>query len=125
MAPRTEGKTSSTFPGWDELVAEATRTAETAGSMESYELPLGENDVVYIERFDGDRYLDFIDAQRRGDSATLMEAMFPDKAVRDRVRIKMRGAPFEIVDVLGAKVIRHFYGLSIETEERSGNSDAS
>lgn len=125
MAPRTEGKAATKFPGFEDLLAEAQRTSETAGKTEPYELPFGEDDVVLIERFDADTYLDFIDAQRRGDSAAIMVAMFPDKKVRERVRIKMRGAPFEIVDVLATKVIRHFYGLSIETEERSGNSGAS
>lgn len=119
-------KTASvSFPGWDELVAEATRTAEKAGSSEPYRLPLSDTEVIEIERFNGSAYLDVIDAQRRGDVVGIMEAMFPDKAVRLRVKAKMAGAPLEIVDTLADKVLRHFYGMSIATEEKSGNSPAS
>jgi hypothetical protein len=125
MAPAGPKKAATKFPGWDELAAEATRTAETAGSMEPYQLPLDENDIVEIQRFDGESYLRFIDSQRRGDVVGLMEAMFPDDKTRARVAAKMKGVPFEIVDTLGNKVLRHFYGLSISTEEKSGNSPAS
>lgn len=121
--PKTK---APSFPAWDALVAEATRTAEKAGSMEPYLLPFSENDVVEIQRFSGDRYLDFIDAQRRGDVVGLMENMFPDKVVRARVKAKMGGAPLEIVDLLADKVLRHFYGMNIATEEKQpGNSAAS
>lgn len=128
MAPSTSKTTKPSFPTWDELVAEAAveSGADSGDFRDSYIIPMGDaEDDVVIERFDGDRYLKIIDAQRRGDAVAIMEGLFPDKTVRERVRIKMRGAPFEIVDVLGNKVIRYFYGLSIQREEQSGNSPAS
>lgn len=109
------------FPTWDELVEEA----RPSGEQPPYQIPFGPDDVVEIERPDGDRYLRIIDAQRRGDAVALMAGLFPDDKVRDKVRAKMKGADFEIVDLLGSKAMRYFYGLNIETEAKTGNSPAS
>lgn len=112
---------SPKFPTWDQMVAEANgRTPEDV-----YLLPFSEDDVVEIPCPDGDRYLDLVDGQRRGDAMKVMESLFPDKDDRAKVRSKMRGVHFDIVDMLATNVLRHYYGLSIVPEEKSGNSDAS
>lgn len=119
--PRTALKEASEvrFPTWDEMVAEA--TIETG----PYKLPMPDGEIIEIPVFDGDTYLEIIQAQRTGDAGALFELLFPDRADQTRVRKAMKGAHFAIIDVLSAKVLRHFYGLSIETEEQEGNSPAS
>lgn len=121
--PKLAGKAASEvrFPTWDELVAEA----QGPNPVTPYRIPFSEDEVIEIPVPDGARYLDIVDAQRRGDVVALMEALFPDRKVRAKMQTKLKGAPFEIVDLIGAKAMRHFYGLNIETEEKSGNSPAS
>lgn len=115
---------ASAFPTWDSLVADA------VVDLPVYQLPLGdigeEKDVVVeIPVPDGASYLRILDAQRRGDSAVILRELVKDEADRTRIVVKMAGAPFPIVDTLTGKVLRYYYGLSIVSEEKSGNSSGS
>lgn len=136
MAPR-KPKTAGTFPGWDELVAEA---ASQASVTEPYRLPLPpdpdvptealdegqtpdpDRDVVLIEMPDGDRYLNLVAAQGRGDSMACLVYLFPDNADRGRVRRALKGAPWPIVDLLTSKVLRYFYGMPLGDMGKSDGS---
>lgn len=113
-----------TFPTWDSLVA------DSQVDLPTYQLPLGqigeEKDVVVeIPCPDGASYIRILDAQRRGDSAMLLREMVKDEGDRSRIIGKMNGVPFPIVDTLTGKVLRYYYGLSIVSEEKSGNSSGS
>lgn len=128
LATAAAASTSSSFPTWDQLVAEATL------DKPPYQLPLPATEVdgrkhretvLEIDVPDGDRYLDLSAAQRRGDAIGVLQALFPDLADQARVRAAMRGVHFPIVDVLAGKVLSHFFGLSIVSEQTSGNSTAS
>lgn len=115
------------FPTWDELVSEATV------DLPPYQLPMpvdpndpdAEPRIIEIPVLDGDHYIDLVDAQRRGDIVGVFRALFENDEDRALVRRHMKGVHFPIMDKLATKVIRYFYGLSIEAEERSGNSPAS
>lgn len=133
--PASPKSGATKFPTWDSLVAEAQSTVE---GIETYQLPLGrvermvgrktvvEDDVVVeIPCPDGANYITIIQGQRVGDSPRILQAMIPDDTDRARVIAAMGGVPWPIVDVLTSKVLRHYYGLSIETEEKSGNSNGS
>lgn len=113
---------ASKYATWDEMVSEARTQVKDIGP---YPLELGEDDVVQIPMPDGARYIEIVTAQRFGDAGGIMDNLIPDKIDRTRVLTKMRGAPFPIVDVLASKVLRHFYGLPIRTEEQAGNSTGS
>lgn len=125
-APKLAGKAASEvrFPTWDELAAEATI------DMPLYELPLGvtakgEPDVVEIPIPDGASYLKIVRAQRTGDANVIFDELFPDELVRERVRVKMRGVHFPIIDVLVGNVLSYYYGVGLQVEAKSGNSPAS
>lgn len=115
-------KPTSKFATWDEMVAEANSQAE---GIEDYPLEMGPDDVIQIPFPDGARYIAIVAAQRTGDAGGILDNLIPDKTDRLRVVTKMRGVKFPIVDVLASKVLRHFYGLPIQTEEKSGNSPGS
>lgn len=130
MPPRTRrpaGKLSAAdvsspaFPTWDDLVAEAHDQAD----LPPYQLPLPGGEVIEVPVFDGQRYLDIVRAQRRGDGPAVMEALFPDVAERTQVIAAMKGVHWVIVDVLAAKILRYFYGLDVAPKPRSdlGNPD--
>lgn len=139
LATKAASETEVRFPTWDDLVGEATI------DLDPYQLPLPETSEEYVDAagrkktrtvaattieipvFDGDRYMEIVQAQRVGNAAAILEAMFPDKKDLTRVRLAMKAsaAHFPIVDVLASRVLRYFYGLSIETEEKAGNSQAS
>lgn len=112
---------ASAFPTWDDLVAESTPEEQLA----PYQLPFDEGDVVTIPCPDGARYLDILHGQSTGDGRLIIESLIPDVADRTRVIDRMRGVHFGIVDTLTSKVLRYYYGLSIETEAQAGNSPAS
>jgi hypothetical protein len=122
--PRTALKAASettvSFPTWDELVAEATV------DLEPYQIPFADGSVIEVPCPTGDMYLDLVAAQKRGDAAGILEALFPDNVERIKIRKHMRGTKehpvhFPIVDVLAGKILRYYYGLSIESQETSGN----
>ena len=118
------------------MVADA--QSQVAG-IKPYKLPLGtvelegadgekvveENVVLTIPCPDGIKYLTIVAGQRSGDSPRVLNALIADPKDRAKVIAKMGGVPFPIVDVLSSKILRHYYGLSIETEVEAGNSPAS
>ena len=115
------------FPTWDSMVADAQSQVD---SIKPYKLPLGDVDdeknvVLTIPCPDGVNYLTIVQCQRNGDSPRLLNALITNPNDRAKVIAKMGGVPFPIVDVLSSKILRHYYGLSIETEARAGNSPAS
>lgn len=124
------------FPTWDSMVADA---QSQVAAIKPYKLPLGdvelvgadgettieENVVLTIPCPDGVNYLTIVSGQRTGDSPRILNAMVPDSKDRAKLIAKMAGVPFPIVDVLSSTVLRHYYGLSIEVEEKAGNSPAS
>ena len=115
------------FPTWDSMVADA---QSQVSAIKPYKLPLGtvgdeENVVITIPCPDGVNYLTIVAGQRSGDSPRVLNALITDPKDRATVISKMGGVPFPIVDVLASKILRHYYGLSIETEEKAGNSPAS
>jgi hypothetical protein len=119
--PKTALKEASEtrFPTWDELVAEATI------DKEPYQLPLPDGTVMEIPCPSGDTYIDIVRAQRTGNAVAIFEALFPDSVEQGKMRRLFRGTKekpvhFPIIDVLSSKVLRYYYGLSIEAEE-SGN----
>jgi hypothetical protein len=114
----------SSFPGWDALVAEAQEQGAHR-PKDPYVLPLPTGKAVEIPPLDADRYLAITAAQRRGDTSAIFEALFPDSKDRIRVRTALKGAPFDMVDVVAGKVLRYFFGLGIESQEKAGNSPAS
>ena len=122
--PRTALKaateTTVAFPTWDDLVAEATI------DKEPYQIPFSDGTAIEVPCPTGDAYLELIAAQKRGDATAIFDALFPDEIDKIKMRRKMRGTKehpvhFPIVDVLAGKVLRYYYGLSIEAEETSGN----
>lgn len=119
--PKLAGAAASKykFATWDEMVAEATV------DVPPYEIPMDpENpaDVIVIPCPDGDKYVDITRAQLRGDAALMLEAMVPDAHDRERLRIKMRGIHFNIIDVITSNVLRHYLGLTKVDTEDPGNS---
>ena len=121
-APKLATKEASEvrFPTWDELVAEATV------DKEPYQLPLPDGSVIEIPCPTGDMYLDLVAAQRVGDANGIFQALFPDNVEQVKMRKLFRGTKerpvhFPIIDVLAGKVLRYYYGLSIESQEKSGN----
>jgi hypothetical protein len=112
------------FATWDEMAAEATV------DIPPYELPMSDKpgDVIIIPMPDGDRYLNIDQGQRVGNVNLLLENLIPDAKDRARVRTKMRGTSFLIVDVLTSNVLNHYFGLTKptgKTEADPGNSAAS
>lgn len=129
MAPRAPKNNAGSFPGWDELVAEAASQATVSEpyrlplppdpdappeAMEEGEAPNPDRNVVLIEMPDGDRYLNLVAAQGRGDSLACLVHLFPSDTDRQRVRRALKGAPWPMVDLLTSKVLRHFYGLPVK-----------
>jgi hypothetical protein len=119
--PKTALKEASEtrFPTWDELVAEATI------DLPDYQLPLPDGTAIAIPCPDGDKYIDIVRAQRTGNAVAIFEALFPDNVDQGKMRKLFRGTKekpvhFPIIDVLCSKVLRYYYGLSIQSEE-SGN----
>lgn len=110
---------ASKYATWDEMVSEARTQVDDIGD---YPLSFGADDVVNIPFPDGVRYIGIVAGQRAGDAGAIINNLIPDEADRIRVLNKMRGVPFTIVDVLASKVLRHFYGLPIQTQEKAGNS---
>ena len=128
-------ETKTNFPTWDSMVADA---HASIGGIETYQLPLGdverevdgetvidENVVIEIPCPDGVNYIAIIEGQRRGDAPRIFNAMIPDREDRKKIIAKMQGVPYPIVDILTGKVLRHYYGLPIEAEEKAGNSPGS
>jgi hypothetical protein len=107
------GNSTSSFPTWDDLVAEAHESAD----MPPYQLPLPSG-TVEIPVLKGDRYLNLVAAQRRGDAPGVLDALFPDPRNRAKVVAAMKGADWTIVDVMSAKVLRYFYGLDVTPAPR-------
>lgn len=121
MPAETKDKAAG-FPTWDKMVADA---HSTVAEIKPYQLPLGEDKVITIPCPDGINYIAIVSAQRVGNSPAILDAMIPNKADRDLVLSKMVGVPFPIVDILTGRVLRHYYGLPIEAEEKAGNSPSS
>lgn len=124
-------KADTSLSTWDQMVADAHSMVEEIGP---FQLPLGDitidgktekNVTVDIPCPDGVNYLLIVQAQRAGNVPLLLDSLIPDHEDRQRVISKMTGVPWPIVDVLAGKVLRHYYGLSIEVEEKSGNSPSS
>lgn len=130
MPARPKLATEQRFPTWDELVEEATI------DLPPYQLPLppryddkGEEieaaTVVEIPVLDAEQYIGVVQAQRVGSAVGVFEALFPDVVTRGIVRRHLKGVHFPIMDVIATKVVRYFYGLSIEKQVDEGNSSAS
>jgi hypothetical protein len=105
------------FPTWDELVAEATI------DKDDYVLPLPNGATVTIPCPSGDAYIELVRAQRTGNAVAVLEALVPDNVDMLKIRNAMRGTKeqpvhFPIIDVIAGKVLRYYYGLSIESEEQ-------
>lgn len=103
------------FPTWDELVAEATI------DKEDYQLPLPDGSVLTIPCPSGDAYINLVRAQRTGDAVGVLEALLPDNVEQGKLRRALRGTKekpvhFPIIDVIAGKVLRYYFGLSIESE---------
>lgn len=121
QSPKLAGKAASEvrFATWDEMVAEATV------DLPPYEVPFGGDDVMTIPVPDGERYLLLVAAQRRGDAVGILDNLVPDKKDRERLKVKMRGVHFPIIDTLAGKVLSYYFGLGTGVEAESGNSPAS
>lgn len=109
------------YVSWDELVAEATV------DLSDYELSFGvnedgERDSIAIPCPDGDQYIDITQGQRLGDAGLILRALVRDEDDFQRLRIKMRGVHFPIIDNLASSVLRYYFGL---TPDDQGNPDAS
>ena len=117
-APKTDAPGYNT---WDQMVADAQSLVE---EIKPFTLPLGD-DVIEIPCPDGVNYLTIVANQRVGNAPAILDAMIPNAEDRKKVIAKMAGVPYPIVDVLSGRVLRHYYGLSAETEEKSGNSPSS
>lgn len=120
--PAAPSKDAATLSVWDQMVADAHSLVE---EIKPFQLPLGDDVVITIPCPDGANYLEIVSAQRVGDAPRILAAMIPDLDDRKKVISKMAGVPYPIVDVLSGKVLRHYYGLSIEAEEKAGNSPSS
>lgn len=121
--PESPKPATSKFPTWDSMVADAYSSVD---AIKTYEIPFSEDDVVKVPWPDGEQYVVILDGQRRGDAGQILNAMIKDDADRQHVVEKMRGVPFTIVDILTSKVIRHYYGLSLEIEAaKPGNPSGS
>lgn len=118
------------FPTWDELAEEATI------DLPPYQLPLPARYdekgkeieaamVIEIPVLDAEQYISVVSAQRVGSAVGVFEALFPDVITRGTVRRHLKGVHFPIMDVIATKVVRYFYGLSIEKQVDEGNSSAS
>lgn len=119
------------FSTWDSMVADAQSLMEP---IKPFQLPLGDvvidgetiQDVTLtVPCPDGVNYLAIVAAQRVGNAPAILDGLFPDPADRRLVIAKMSGVPYPIVDVLSGRILRHYYGLSAETEEKAGNSPSS
>lgn len=118
----TKAASEVSFPTWDDLVAEATPEQQ----LTPYWIPFDKDgDGVSVPCPDGPQYLEIVAAQQVGDGNRILKAMISDDHDRARVIAKMRGVHFGIVDTLTSKILRYYYGLSIETEVAEGNSPAS
>lgn len=109
------------FPTWDSMVAEA---RSQVAEITPYRIPFGDK-TIEIPVPDGIRYMEIVEAQRRGNARDALLALIENDMDRAYVIAKMRGVEWPIIDVITAKALRHFYGLPIEVEEKAGNSPGS
>lgn len=124
LAAKEASETEVRFPTWDDLAAEAFI------DKPPYQLPLPDGSTMVIPCPSGDAYVELVRAQRTGDAVAILEALMPDNVEQIKLRKAMRGTKetpvhFPIIDVIAGKVLRYYFGLSIEPQVASGNSQAS
>jgi hypothetical protein len=117
LATVAASETEAVFPTWDELVAEANI------DKPDYQLPLPDGSTITIPCPSGDAYIELVQAQRTGNAVAVLEALVPDNVEMIKIRRAMKGTKekpvhFPIIDTIAGKVLRYYFGLSIQSEEQ-------